>query len=541
MDFSKFKLAIRTLCLGLILGFFTTPVFAVHDEDVFELDGNAVDAAGTAGDDWSNIYNDTDSANVTTGIIADPSPKSIFTGGRKDIQDVPQWSHKDGSVPDKDDLTNAYAAAYGVDNGAGGEDLIIYFGADRFANVGDAFMGFWFFQDEVVAKSDGSFSGVHTVGDVLILVDYPQGANEVPYIAVVLWDPSCSKADSNDPMPGDCAASNLRLEMESDGAHPAECGTQAGDLACATTNGGDEASPWSYTPKAGSPNVFPYESFYEGGINITQLLNGTDTCFSSFMAETRSSSSFTASLKDFVLGKFSLCGMEIVKTCPTGALSPSGDSIIYDYEIKVTNTGFGSLYDINVEDVTAGDTFYTPSLAAGVTETYTGSFVSLVNGVENTATATAALKAGGDPILSKSDSDNCPPLNPPGSLTITKNCTTFVEQNGSGAYGLRVKFSGEVCNDSAVKLNGVAITETHDGMNQVINIGTLAPYACSPYSDDYVPVPGADVAGGPVLAHDVRTFKDTVIAEGVNAISGQTVDTGLPVEASCPLCPAPTN
>ena len=122
------------------------------------------------------------------------------------------------------------------------------------------------------------------------------------------------------------------------------------------------------------------------------------------MAETRSSSSFTASLKDFVLGKFSLCGMEMVKTCPTGALSPSGDSIIYDYEIKVTNTGFGSLYDINVEDVTAGDTFYTPSLAAGATETYTGSFVSLINGVENVATATAALKTGGDPILSKSDS-----------------------------------------------------------------------------------------------------------------------------------------
>ncbi|MEI5617250.1 hypothetical protein WB403_50025, partial [Streptomyces brasiliscabiei] len=89
-------------------------------------------------------------------------------------------------------------------------------------------------------------------------------------------------------------------------------------------------------------------------------------------------------------------------------------------------------------------------------------FVSLINGVENVATATAALKTGGDPILSKSDSDDCPPLNPPGSLSITKNCTTYVEQNGSGAYGLRVKFAGEVCNDSAVKMNGVAITETHD-------------------------------------------------------------------------------
>lgn len=536
MDFNNLKILVRALCLGLILSVFSFPTWSVDDLNTFELDGNAVDNNAVAGDDWQNVYADTDSANVTTGIIADPSPKSIFTGGRKDIQDVPEWGHKDGAVPDKDDLTNAYAAAYGVADGVGGQDLVIYFGADRFANVGDAFMGFWFFQDEVVAANDGTFSGVHTVGDVLILVDYPQGANEVPYIAVVLWDPTCSKADSNDPMPGDCAAKNLRLKMESDGSNPAECGSQAGDLACATTNQGDEPSPWSYTPKAGVANVFPYESFYEGGINITQLLSGTDTCFSSFMAETRSSSSFTASLKDFVLGKFELCGMTVVKTCPTGALSPSGDSIIYNYEIKVTNTGFGSLYDINVKDVTANDSFYSASLAAGATQTYTGSFTSLVNGVLNEATATAALKPGGDPVLSESDTDNCPPLNPPGSMSITKNCTTYVEQNALGAYGLRVKFAGEVCNDSAVKINGVAITENHDGNNQVINVGTLDPYACMPYADDYIPAPGSDVAGGPVVAHDVRTFKDNVIAEGVNAITGQTIDTGLPVEASCPLC-----
>ncbi|NMV11847.1 hypothetical protein HKB26_01215, partial [Vibrio parahaemolyticus] len=104
--------------------------------------------------------------------------------------DISEWSHKDGSVPDKDDLTNAYAAAYGVDNGGGGSDLVIYFGADRFANVGDAFMGFWFFQDDVQALDDGSFSGQHVVGDVLVLIDYPQGANDEPYAALVTWDPT---------------------------------------------------------------------------------------------------------------------------------------------------------------------------------------------------------------------------------------------------------------------------------------------------------------------------------------------------------------
>ncbi|WP_274016657.1 hypothetical protein [Vibrio parahaemolyticus] len=544
MDFNKLVILARAFCLGLILSVFASPTWAVHDLGTFELEGNATDEA-VEGDDWENIYDGSDSANVDTGILPDPSPISIFTGGRKDIQDISEWSHKDGSVPDKDDLTNAYAAAYGVDNGGGGSDLVIYFGADRFANVGDAFMGFWFFQDDVQALDDGSFSGQHVVGDVLVLIDYPQGANDEPYAALVTWDPTCSKADSNDPSPGDCAAKNLRLQAETSGANPADCSAvNDGDFGCATTNKGETPipSPWPYTAKNGTMNAFPYESFYEGGVNLTQLLGGIDgtaSCFSSFMAETRSSASFTAALKDFVLGQFQLCGMELVKTCPTGALSPSGDSIIYNYEIKVTNTGFGALYDLYVEDITAGDSFTADVLAAGETATFTGSFVSLINGVENEATASAAIKDGGEPVLTKSDTDSCPPLTPVGALSITKDCTTYVEENASGAYGLRVNYEGKVCNDSKVKLNDVKITEMHDGMTVVKDVGTLNPESCMNYDGTYIPAPGSDVSGGPVVAHDVRTFKDTVVAEGVNAITGVTVDTGMPVEASCPLCPAP--
>lgn len=50
-----------------------------------------------------------------------PAPQSIFTGGgSKDPLDISQWKYKDGAVPDKDDITNAYAAAYNA-NG----DLVI--------------------------------------------------------------------------------------------------------------------------------------------------------------------------------------------------------------------------------------------------------------------------------------------------------------------------------------------------------------------------------------------------------------------------------
>ena len=41
--------------------------------------------------------------------------------------------------------------------------------------------------------------------------------------------------------------------------------------------------------------------FFEGGINITQLLPGSDSCFSAFMATSRSSAEPNASIKNFVI------------------------------------------------------------------------------------------------------------------------------------------------------------------------------------------------------------------------------------------------
>jgi hypothetical protein len=76
-------------------------------------------------------------------------------------------------------------------------------------------------------------------------------------------------------------------------------------------NQGDTSAPWPYTPKSGTPGIFPQGSFFEGGINVSRLVPDVG-CLSTFMAETRSSTPFDSRLKDFVgPAAFNLCGANI--------------------------------------------------------------------------------------------------------------------------------------------------------------------------------------------------------------------------------------
>src|SRR5215204_6141861 len=56
----------------------------------FELDGNATAVVPNPPDDWDLIYNSTDNASVSTGLITDaPSANdNAFTQGSSDVNDV---------------------------------------------------------------------------------------------------------------------------------------------------------------------------------------------------------------------------------------------------------------------------------------------------------------------------------------------------------------------------------------------------------------------------------------------------------------------
>lgn len=139
-------------------------VYAVHDTSTFELDRNAIDAGSAADlpDDWNTVNlplpNGTGGHSFThTGVITDPTPEgSIFTsGGSKDNNDISQWKWKKSSnILDKDNITNAYAAAYNVSG-----HLVIYFGLDRLSNSGSAQVGFWFLKNKIGLNGDGTGGG----------------------------------------------------------------------------------------------------------------------------------------------------------------------------------------------------------------------------------------------------------------------------------------------------------------------------------------------------------------------------------------------
>src|SRR5580765_8084871 len=104
----------------------------------FELDGNP---QSSTKDDWATLVSGGGTARSFSGIKTDPPPLSIFTtGGSKDPNDIPQWKNTNGSVPDKDQLLDAFAAVYTV-----GNQVYLYFGTDRYGNDGDSTIGFWFF------------------------------------------------------------------------------------------------------------------------------------------------------------------------------------------------------------------------------------------------------------------------------------------------------------------------------------------------------------------------------------------------------------
>ena len=337
--------------VGLLIGLLGTAgtALAVHDED-FQLDGDVLSSTTTTKGgstqlvDWDAIFDTSGDAFASlpagfgdaeltkdfnnTGNTFLTNDTTTYATGSKDTLPISGWQcNFDNNVNSKVDVMNAYATSYQLPADTG--DEFMYFALERNTNTGTADVGFWFLQDEVGCTSTGgavTFTGEHRDGDVLIVSEFSNGGT-VSTINVYRWDRNNGNADcALDPIGPACVLNpvgvpgSLNPNAIGSGVDCRDPLTLPGDSACAAANttangaGGTITTPWltsNFKDKVG--HSLRTSEFFEGGINLTDLDLG-GKCFNTFIGDTRSSTSLTATLFDFALGVTGSCTSTTVTT-----------------------------------------------------------------------------------------------------------------------------------------------------------------------------------------------------------------------------------
>lgn len=343
------------IALALAAALSAATAIALQASTPLEVDGNAEDTVGIGGEDWDSNY-----VQIKRDAAASATTDDVFVqGGSKDGRDISQagitqnyWLHGNSSVPGKDDIVQAFAKEYPKDGGG----KLLYFGATRLVNDGDAAIGFWFFKNTITEIPGGTFSGVHSVGDILVTADIGKGGG-TSVINVFTWNgnPSSpltliksSKADlqRGQSLPEVFCAAGLT------GVDNAVCAATNTTKVAIPANFGDYVFGSGSNPSIPTDNMFPPGTFFEGGIDLGALGLDTASCFSSVLTMTRSSASPDAQLKDFALQKFGSCGVEITALCTSSAVSTSGDFITSKYDVSIKSLG-GTISNVAFqEDIT---------------------------------------------------------------------------------------------------------------------------------------------------------------------------------------------
>ena len=269
------------------------------------------------------------------------SDLTTYTQGSKDINDIGTWACVSvNNVTNKGDITNAYATMEVV-----GGQRYVYFAMEKDTVNGDNNVGFWFLQDPNVgcqtpASGNGNkWTGTHKDGDIFVVAAFTNGGG-ISTISAYVWN--------NGALTG-----------------PVESGvdcllTSANDNICATTNRTSITPPWLHannkTVGYGTSVSIPTAAFFEGGINLDDPKFGfSSQCFSSFVADTRSSQSTSATLYDYAQGNLSTCGdVTINKT--THPSNSGTDSFSYTTTGGAPLTGFS--LDTNPTTTTPASQFF---------------------------------------------------------------------------------------------------------------------------------------------------------------------------------------
>jgi uncharacterized repeat protein (TIGR01451 family) len=363
---------------------------AVHDNGMFELDGNVVQSGTAPPYDWSGLFDAAGNSKVTLDPINGPVLASAFVndtdsvdttyfaGGTKIDDQVHNMACGGPAANDKTSMDFVYTALIQVPNTApdNAGHQVLYFGIEKQAagNGGDNAFGFWLFKNKNVGCSgSGSFTGAHTDGDLFIDGLFTNGGGTSD-VQVFRWN-------------GDDTTGSIGSTPIFTGN---VCGAVSGnDNVCAIANDSSiTAGAWRAPATTMAANTF-----VEAGIDMTALLGQGGGCFTTFLADSQSSQDTNSQPKDYAGGQMNTCVPPPIDTTatPGGSTVPVGDTNQYDLATisavggHPSPTGTMSFFLCNPSEVTSG------GCETGGTQV--GGAVTIANGSAQSDTADGALLA----------------------------------------------------------------------------------------------------------------------------------------------------
>lgn len=318
-----------TACLALILGGAVAAQATLTGTTFEGNDGNLIHATG--GTDWDNF------AGRNTGIdVPSGSNDNAFGQGTK--EDNSAVTVVDGSIPpNKNDLTRFYEASEMGSNG----HTYLYLGWERLVNIGNANLDFEINHTGTTgftASSTGAVTLNRTAGD--LLVNYDFAGSGTPTLSINTWLTAAAGNTTSQ-----CFSANT---LPCWGIHTT-LGSASAEGAVNTVQVTD--------PFLTPPGTLGVGLFGEASIDLTAagvFPPGVCQAFGSAFVKSRSSSSFSAELKDFIAPipvQINNCGSITINKVTQNEPTPGTQSFSYTTSsnltaFSLTNGGsktFGSL------------------------------------------------------------------------------------------------------------------------------------------------------------------------------------------------------
>ena len=413
--------------------------------DIFDGNGNVISAFGG---EAAFVRDD-----VSAGSLLD---RNVYSGGPGDKNSdiIADWTWTSSSVPAKDDISNAYVYTKVV----GGHKLL-FAGMEREDPSGDSHIDVEFFQSPVgVSGADANgncllkqcgFTGTNMNGDVLVNMDFTNGGG---FGSLSVRKRHNGVTNNYDPP----------VTLNGEGCN---ANAPAGSI-CGFNNGGSiNGGPWpNFDNHAAVITNLPQNAFTEIAIDVTALFN-ENPCFSTVQVKTRSSQSFTASLKDFALKGFQQCSA----TVATQIKDSSGNDItgttvpvlttIHDTAVVTgtagfpTPTGTVTFFRFSTIDCTGSSVTETANLSPATPPTATAETVPYTPGP---GVLSYNAVYNGDANYPASPISNCEPLT---VSRFNSSVTTDIKRdnvNGASVLNTAVNTSG-----GAVTVYDVAFVTGH--------------------------------------------------------------------------------